>query len=71
MQQKERKYSVVVDSDEELTSFTSKLNELEIDHTNEDLELRLNSYRFKGQTVTIHVNDNNRIVKWQYNTSTE
>jgi hypothetical protein len=71
MQQKERKYSVVVDSDEELTSFTSKLNELEIDHTNENLELRLNSYRFKGQTVTIHVNDNNRIVKWQYNTSTE
>jgi len=71
MQQKERKYSVVVDSDEELTSFTSKLNELEIDHTNEDLELRLNSYRFKGQTVTIYVNDNNRIVKWQYNTSTE
>ena len=71
MKQKDKKYSIVVDSDEEVTSFTSKLNELEIDHTNEDLELRLNSYKFKGQTVTIHVNDNNRIVKWQYNTSTE
>jgi hypothetical protein len=71
MKQKDKKYSIVVDSDEEVTSFTSKLNELEIDHTNEDLELRLNSYKFRGQTVTIHVNDNNRIVKWQYNTSTE
>jgi len=71
MKQKDNKYSIVVDSDEEVTSFTSKLNELEIDHTNEDLELRLNSYKFRGQTVTIHVNDNNRIVKWQYNTSTE
>jgi len=68
MKIKDKMYSIVVDSDEDVTSFKAKLEENNIDTSNEDLETRLNSYRFKNRTVKVFVNDKNRIIRWQYNT---
>ena len=49
MKIKDKMYLIVVDSDEDVTSFKAKLEENNIDTSNEDLETRLNSYRFKTE----------------------
>ena len=71
MQKKPKMYSIVVDSDEDVTSFKVKLEEKNIDTSYEDLQLRLDSYRFKNRTVKVFVNDKNRIIRWAYNTSSD
>jgi len=69
MKIKEKKYFIVIDSDEQVNTFQIKLDDVNIDYSNEDLQTRLNSYRFKNQTVKVFVNEKNRIIRWQYNTS--
>ena len=69
MKIKEKKYFIVIDSDEQVSTFQLKLDDVNIDYSNEDLQTRLNSYRFKNQTVKVFVNEKNRIIRWQYNTS--
>lgn len=71
MKIKDKMYLIVVDSDEDVTSFKAKLEEKNIDTSYEDLQLRLDSYRFKNRTVKVFVNDKNRIIKWSYNTSSD
>jgi|GEM_PF-5629153 len=68
MQKKPKMYSIVIDSDEDVNTFQVKLNNINVDYSNEDLQTRLNSYRFKNRTVKVFVNDKNRIIRWQYNT---
>jgi len=71
MKIKDKIYSIVVDSDENVNTFKVKLDQKNINSSSEDLETRLNSYRFKNRTVKVFVNDKNRITKWSYNTSSE
>ena len=68
MQKKPKMYSIVIDSDEDVNTFQVKLNNINVDYSSEDLQTRLNSYRFKNRTVKVFVNDKNRIIRWQYNT---
>jgi len=66
---KVKKYFIVVDSDEQANTFKIKLDDVNIDYSNEDLETRLNSYGFKNQTVEVTINKKtNKIMKWKYNT---